>query len=84
MTSMTEDDEVFAWLQDEIAERRQIRKDMVRPESSLSEDLLPDSFEMIELVTAIENRYGLRINYESVVDLDTIAEIVHFIQQNRD
>lgn len=83
MTSMIEDDDVFIWLRDEIAERRQIRKDMVRPESSLSVDLLPDSFEMIELVTAIEGQYGLRIEYENVVDLDTIAEIVHYIQKHR-
>lgn len=84
MTSMIEDDDVFIWLRDEIAERRQIRKEMVRPESSLSEDLLPDSFEMIELMTAIEGRYGLRIEYENVIDLDTITEIVHYIQKHRD
>lgn len=75
--------EVFDWLRDQIAERRQIRLDLIRPESSLSEELIPDSFELIELASAVEQQFGVRIDFEEVADVDTLGEFSKLIESKR-
>lgn len=76
-----QEQEVFEWLREKIVQSRQIRPDEVRMESSLATDLLPDSFELIELVSAIETRFGFSIDYEEFVDMESIRDVVDFIQQ---
>lgn len=75
------DREVFKWLQTKIADSRQIRPDVVQLDSSLAEDLVPDSFELIELVCEIEKEFGIRIDYDEFADIKTIDDVVGFIQQ---
>ena len=73
--------EVFEWLRDKIVQSRQIRPEMVRMESSLAEDLVPDSFELIELVCAIEKKFGFSIDYDQFVDMQSVEDVVVFIQE---
>jgi len=75
------DCEVFEWLREKIVQGRQVRPEVVQLDSSLSGDLMPDSFELIELVSAIEKEFQLRIDYEDFVEMDTIGDVVHFIQE---
>ncbi|MCC9608820.1 acyl carrier protein [Blastopirellula sp. JC732] len=75
--------EVFTWLRKEIAERRQIRIDLIQPESSLAEDLIPDSFELIELATAVEQHFGVRIDFDEVADIDTLGDFSALIESKR-
>ena len=74
------DREVFQWLQAKIADSRQIRPDVVQLDSSLTEDLVPDSFELIELVCEIEKEFSIRIDYDEFADIKTIDDVVGFIQ----
>lgn len=73
--------EVFEWLRDKIVQSRQIRPEMVRMESSLAEDLVPDSFELIELVCAIEKKFGFPVEYDQFVDMQSVGDVVVFIQE---
>lgn len=75
--------EVFTWLRKEIAERRQIRLDLIHAESSLAEDLIPDSFELIELATAVEEHFGVRIDFDEVVDIETLGDFSNLIESKR-
>ncbi|WP_158545217.1 acyl carrier protein [Bremerella cremea] len=77
-----QDQEVFEWLKTNIVQTRQIRPEVVRMDSSLSEDLIPDSFEMIELVCQIEKQFGFRIDYDDFSDMQSVGDVVAFIQQN--
>jgi len=72
--------DVFEWLRDKIVDTRQIRPELISMESSLGEDLIPDSFEMIEIVAAIENRYGIRVEFEEFSEMETVRDVVDFIQ----
>ncbi|PQO42568.1 acyl carrier protein [Blastopirellula marina] len=77
-----QDQEVFEWLRTNIVQMRQIRPEVVHLESSLSEDLIPDSFELIELVCAIEKHFGFRIDYDDFSEMESVGDVVDFIQQN--
>ena len=77
-----QDQEVFEWLRTNIVQTRQIRPEVVRMDSSLSEDLIPDSFEMIELVCQIEKQFGFQIDYDDFSDMQSVGDVVAFIQQN--
>ncbi|EAQ78855.1 acyl carrier protein [Blastopirellula marina] len=75
--------DVFAWLRNQIAERRQIRAELIQPESSLTEDLMPDSFELIELATAVEQEFGVQIDFEEIADIDTLGDFSNLIISKR-
>ncbi|UUO04825.1 acyl carrier protein [Blastopirellula sp. J2-11] len=75
--------DVFAWLRNQIAERRQIRAELIQPESSLTEDLMPDSFELIELATAVEQEFGVQIDFEEIADIDTLGDFSNLINSKR-
>ncbi len=81
-TYAVQDQEVFQWLREKISQTRRIRPENVQMESSLAEDLVPDSFELIELVCAIENKFGFSINYDDFADIDSVGDVVDFIQQH--
>ncbi|MBA2113871.1 acyl carrier protein [Bremerella alba] len=77
-----EDREVFEWLREKISQTRGIRPENVRLESSLAEDLVPDSFELIELVCAIETKFGFSINYDDFADIQSVGDVVNYIQHH--
>lgn len=75
--------DVFAWLRKQIAERRQIRADLIQPDSSLTEDLMPDSFELIELTSAVEQEFGVQLDFEEISDIDTLGDFSNLIDSKR-
>jgi len=75
-----EDREVFEWLRTKIVETRQIRPELIKMDSSLADDLVPDSFEMIEIVAAIESKFGITVEFEEFSDMETIRDVIGYIQ----
>lgn len=81
-TYAVQDREVFEWLREKISQTRRIRAENVRMDSSLAEDLVPDSFELIELVCEIEKKFGFSINYDEFADIQSVGDVVEFIQHH--
>ncbi|WDI41271.1 acyl carrier protein [Bremerella sp. P1] len=77
-----QDREVFEWLRDKISQTRRIRPENVQMDSSLAEDLVPDSFELIELVCAIEKEFGFPVDYDDFADIQSVGDVVKFIQHH--
>lgn len=75
-----QDREVFEWLREKIAQTRRIRPENVQMNSSLAEDLVPDSFELIELVCEIEKKFGFSIDYDDFAEIESVSDVVDFIQ----
>jgi len=75
-----QDREVFEWLREQISQTRRIRAENVQMDSSLAEDLVPDSFELIELVCEIEKEFGFSIDYDEFADIESVRDVVDFIQ----
>ncbi|MGY8768245.1 MAG: acyl carrier protein [Pirellulales bacterium] len=70
---------IFKWIQNEIAQNRHLPLEAVQLDSILADDLLPDSFEMIELVSVIESEFKIRIKYEQTSELQTVSDLVQLI-----
>jgi len=75
-----QDREVFEWLREKISQTRRIRAENVRMDSSLAEDLVPDSFELIELVCEIEKKFGFSIDFDEFADIQSVGDVVEYIQ----
>lgn len=48
-------------------------------ECNLSTDLGLDSMDYIEIITEIEDVYGIQVNDEELVELETVGDIVDYI-----
>ena len=53
--------------------------DMVTPEASLTEDLQADSLDAVELNMAFEDKFGVSIADEDLVNLKTVGDIFDYL-----
>jgi acyl carrier protein len=51
-----------------------LRDERVEPEARFSDDLGADSLDLVELVEALEEEFGVRIDDEELADITTVAE----------
>ena len=62
-----------------IAEKLSKKVEDIKLESSLVEDLGADSLDVVELVMAFEDEFGIALPDEDVAKLKTIKDIVDYI-----
>lgn len=65
-----------------INEQLNIDVDDVTEETSLKDDLGADSLDLFELVMAFEEEFGVEIDQDELVNIDTIADIMEYIKKN--
>jgi acyl carrier protein len=53
----------------------------VRPEKSFIDDLDVDSLAMVEIATAAEDHFGVRIPDDDLKDLRTVGDAVNYIEK---
>jgi len=75
--------DILHWLRRHIAETRSVRQELIRLDSSLPNDLMADSFDMIEMVVAIEKQFGVPITFDEALELHTVADAIRHIQTRR-
>ncbi len=63
-----------------IVEQLGVDEDEVKPEASFQEDLGADSLDVVELVMALEEEFGLEISDEEAEKLNTVQKAVDYIQ----
>ena len=56
-------------------------EDKIAPEASLADDLNIDSLDAVELVMAIEEKYGIKIPDEELGNMKLVSDIVAAIEQ---
>ena len=56
--------------------------DKINENSRVVEDLMADSLDMIEMLMAFEEQFGLSIPDDKASDLKTVGDIVKFIDEN--
>ena len=62
-----------------VAEQLGISEDEVKPESHIVDDLGADSLDVIEMLMALEEEYGITIPDDKINQVKTISEIVDLI-----
>jgi len=64
---------------------RQLKADasQITPETNIMEDLGADSLDVVELLMAIEETFGVTVPDEDVQGLKTIQDIVNYVEANQ-
>ncbi len=79
---MAEKKTTFDKVQEIIAEKLSVKKEDVKNESNIAEDLGADSLDLVEILMALEDTFGISIPDEAIPQIKTIKELVDFIDKN--
>jgi acyl carrier protein len=66
-----------------ISEQLGVAATEITPEASFIEDLGADSLDIVELVMALEEEYGMEISDEDAEKIRTVKDVVDFIQAHK-
>ena len=75
---------VFDKVKDLISEQLDVKADDITEDSSIQDDLGADSLDIVDLVMAIEDEFGVEIPEDQVENIKTVGDIVKFIEENSD
>lgn len=75
--------EVESKVREIIAEQLGVAASEVTPEASFIEDLGADSLDIVELVMALEEAYGLEISDEDAEKIRTVKDVVTYIEVHK-
>lgn len=67
---------------DIIANQLGCDKDAVTGDSLLSEDLSADSLDLVEILMAVEEQYGVTVPDEDIPNFKTVMDIVSYVEAN--
>ncbi len=71
---------VFERVKNIVVEQLGVSADEVSPESSFVDDLGADSLDVVELVMALEEEFGVEIPDEAAEKIATVGEAVKYIE----
>ena len=66
-----------------VSEQLNISPEKITPESSIIDDLGADSLDVVELVMALEENFGVEIPDEEAEKIATIGDIVNYIESHK-
>jgi acyl carrier protein len=75
--------DVESRVRDIISEQLGVAANEVTPEASFIEDLGADSLDIVELVMALEEEYGMEISDEDAEKIRTVKDVVDYIQAHK-
>jgi acyl carrier protein len=70
-------------VQEIISEQLGVAAEQVTPEASFIEDLGADSLDIVELVMALEEEYGMEISDEDAEKIRTVKDVVDYIEAHK-
>jgi acyl carrier protein len=76
------DTATFERLRDIIADTLKVEKERVTPEASFTDDLKADSLDLVELIMAFEDEYGVEIPDEDAQKIRTVSQALEYVQEH--
>jgi acyl carrier protein len=65
-----------------IVEQLGVGEDEVVPEASFVDDLGADSLDLVELIIAMEEEFGLEISDEEAEKIQTVQDVINYINEH--
>ena len=53
---------------------------VITTDTSFKQDLRADSFELMELVMALEDEYGVQVEDEELENFETVGDVIEYIR----
>ncbi|MGO2695654.1 MAG: acyl carrier protein [Bavariicoccus seileri] len=76
-------EEIYNQLSQLVAERFDLEQEDIKPETTFQHDLGADSLDIVELVMALEDQFGLQIDDEDAEKILTVGDAAHYIDEQR-
>ena len=73
---------MFEKVQNIIVEQLGISADEIKPESSLVDDLGADSLDIVELIMAFSDEFGVDIPDEDAEKISTVGDVIDYLTAN--
>ena len=68
-------------VKDIIVEQLGVNPEQVTPQASFIEDLGADSLDIVELVMAFEEEFGVEVSDEDAEKLQTVGDVIKYIEE---
>lgn len=75
-------EEIFDKVKDVIVDQLNVEEDVVTEDASFVDDLGADSLDIVELVMALEETFGISIPDEEAENIKTVGDAVGYITNN--
>jgi acyl carrier protein len=75
-------EQVFDKVKEIIVDQLGVEEDQVTMEASFIEDLGADSLDIVELIMALEEEFGLEIPDDEAEKISTVSDAVDYIREN--
>ena len=72
----------FDKIRELLAAQFDISEDTITIETKIAEELGADSLDVVELLMAIEEEFGVQIPDEEIENLKSVGDVVDYIQNN--
>ncbi len=76
--------DIEAKVQEILAEQLGVEEEEITPESHLVDDLGGDSLDLVELIMAFEEEYGVEISDEDADKIKKVGDVLSYIAQHAD
>ena len=73
----------FDKLRDIVVDQLSVEADEVNIDSTFIDDLGADSLDIVELIMAFEEEFGIEIPDEAAEKIKTVQDVVSYIDQNK-
>jgi acyl carrier protein len=72
---------VFEKIRDLIADQLEIDPELIKPETDLMLDLNADSLDAVDVLTQIEDEFGIEIPDEKTEEFNIVANLVKYVEE---
>ena len=73
---------VFEKIRDLIADQLEIDPELIKPETDLMLDLNADSLDAVDVLTQIEDEFGIEIPDEKTEEFNIVANLVKYVEES--
>lgn len=74
---------MFEKVQSMISELMGIDKSKIKPDSNFIDDLKADSLDIVQMLIAMENEFGIEFDDAEMQNIKTVGDVVKFIEKHK-
>ena len=71
---------IFEKIRDVLAQQFEIDPETITPDTNLIDDLGADSLDVVEMMMALEEEFGITIEDEKIAELKTVGDVVDCVE----